>query len=78
MAYRRVFFDFRANGGLPDTSNSFDNNIIEGIPQHEFTFQTPRAILGPNENYRTPEGIISTSPSKVIGGSASLELYQST
>jgi hypothetical protein len=75
MAYMRVFLDFKANGASPNTSNSFDNSSIEGTPQHEFTFQTPRAILGPNENYRTLEGTATTSLSKAIGSSASLELF---
>jgi hypothetical protein len=78
MAYKKVFLDFKANGALPNTSNSFDSSSIEGIPQHEFIFHTPRAILGPNENYRTPEGIVTTSPSRAIGGSACLELFQPT
>jgi hypothetical protein len=75
MAHMRVSLDFRANGAPLDTSNSFDNSSREGTPQHEFTFQTPRAILGPNENYKTLKSTTTTSPSKAIGSSASLELF---
>jgi len=66
-----AFPDFKANG-VQNTSSSFDGSGVEGSPQQELTFQTPRTFMGLKEEFCTPKGIIFLS--EMIGNSASLEL----
>ncbi|CAM6027209.1 unnamed protein product [Sphagnum balticum] len=71
-AYRMAFPDFKPDSiYLPGSSSSSGGSSANKTPQGEITFRTPVVAIRAEEQFKTPVGKTTGSPSRMVGGSVS-------